>query len=398
MFLFPDPSVAHFACTNYRGVRRRFGIKQPDRRSHLYLIGKTGTGKSTLLETLMRHDLATDNGLALFDPHGDLVERVRRAVPPERQCDLIHFDAADSASGLGFNPLEGVVPAHRGLATSFLLDAFRRIWWESWGPRLEHILRHALLALIDVPWATLADILRLLDDAAFRRSVISRVYNPQVRNFWLREYESYPARFRAEAIAPIQNKVGAFLAHPRLQRILTQPQSSFALRSVMDEGRILLINLAKGRLGQDAAALLGALMLSGLQVAALSRADTPETERRDFFIYVDEFPSFATSSLTSMLAELRKYHVGLVLAHQHLSQLEFGVRDAILGNVGTLVTFRLSLADAEFLEREFRPEFGVEDLIGLPNHHVYLKLLIDGVVSRPFSAEVERPEALASSR
>src|SRR2546427_202711 len=308
-------------------------------------------------------------------------------IPGQRKRDLISFDVPDSAHPLGFNPLESVPPAKRALAASGLLEVFKKIWNDSWGPRLEHILRNSLLALLDQPEATLADVLRLLDDRAFRRTVATRVSNPRVRDFWLREYESYPVRFRAEAIAPIQNKVGAFLSHPVLHGVVAQPKSAFDLRRVMDEGKILLVNLAKGKIGEDAASLLGSLLVSRIGLTALSRADVPETERRDFFLYLDEFHTFTTLSLANMLSELRKYRVNMILAHQYLSQLDLQVRDAILGNVGTMIAFRLGLADAEILEKEFAPELGALDLISLPNYHVYLKLMINGVMSRPFSAQ-----------
>ncbi|HUX22404.1 MAG TPA: TraM recognition domain-containing protein, partial [Spirochaetia bacterium] len=329
-------------------------------------------------------------GVALFDPHGDLVERVVAFAQEKRKDDLIYFNVPDASRPLGFNPLESVPLAKRAVAASGMLEVFKKIWAESWGPRLEHILRNALLALLDQPQATLADILRMMDEPGFRRIAASRVRNAQVRNFWLREYESYPARFRAEAIAPIQNKVGAFLADPVLNAILTQPKSAFDLRRIMDEGRILLVNLAKGKIGEDSAALLGALLVSRIGLTGLSRAEMPERERCDFYLYLDEFQSFTTLSLANMMSELRKYRVNLILAHQYLSQLDIQVRDAILGNAGTIVSFRLGLADAEILSKEFWPEFSAEDLIRLPNYSVYMKLMVGGAVTMPFSAETLR--------
>ena len=318
--------IACFAQTNFRNERKIFGIKRVDRRANMYLIGKTGTGKSTLIETLIRRDIEAGQGLALLDPHGDLVEWVLAVVPEERKDDLIYFNVPESNRPLGFNPLESVPPQKRALAASNLVEVFKKIWNDSWGPRLEYILRNALLALLDQPQSTLADVLRLLSDRAFRKDTVAQVYNPQVRDFWLREYEGYPSYFRAEAIAPIQNKVGAFLADPLLNRILTQPKSAFDLRCVMDEGKILLVNLAKGKIGTDTAALLGALLVSRIGMAALSRSEVPEEDRRDFYLYLDEFPSFTTLSLTAMLSELRKYRVGLILAHQYLMQLDPQVR------------------------------------------------------------------------
>lgn len=383
----PDNPISFFAQTNYRNDRRVFGIRKADRRSHMYVIGKTGTGKTTLLETLIREDLRLGNGFAFIDPHGDLVERLHASIPEDRKGETVYFNVPDTSSPLAFNPLERVAPERRPLAASALLEAFKKIWADSWGPRLEHILRNALLALLDQHEATLQDVLELLSNPSYRQGAALRVANSQVRNFWLREYEGYPARFRAEAIAPLQNKVGAFLANPLLSRILTRPRSDFDLREMMDGGKILLVNLAKGRIGEDAAALLGALLVSAMGWAALSRADEPEEQRKDFYLYLDEFQNYTTLSLANMLSELRKYRLSLVLAHQYLTQLDLPVRDAILGNAGTLIAFRVGAADAEVLEKEFRPPFTARDLVNLPNRHIYLRLMVDGVVSQPFSAE-----------
>ena len=274
----------------------------------MYVIGKTGTGKSTLLETLIRQDIENGEGLALLDPHGDLVEKVLRSVPENRKGDLIYFNVPDRANPLGFNPLERVAPEKRSLAAAGLARRLQenlgRLLGAALGARTSAM---PFLLLLEQPEATLADVLRLLDDQAFRRDVCSRVYNTQVRDFWLREYENYPPRLRAEAIAPIQNKVGAFLTDPLLNRILTQKRSDFDLRRVMDEGKILLVNLAKGKIGADASALLGALLVTKIGLAGLSRADIQEEKRRDFYLYMDEFQNFATLSLANILAELRKY-------------------------------------------------------------------------------------------
>jgi Type IV secretory pathway, VirD4 components len=382
-----DKCITFFARTKFRNQGKVFGIRRADRLAHMYLIGKTGTGKSTLLETLIREDLDGGQGLALLDPHGDLVEKVLARVPKYRKDDVIYFNVPDRARPLGFNPLMRIPALKRPLAASGLLEAFKKIWPEFWGPRTEHILRNALLALLDQPEATLADILRLLEDASFRKNAADRVANAQVRHFWLKEYELYPKSFRAEVIAPLQNKVGAFLADPVLNSILTETRSAFDVRQVMDEGKILLVNLAKGKIGEDTGSLLGALLLTSLSLAALSRAELSERERKDFHIYLDEFQTFTTLSLATMLSELRKYHVGMVLAHQYLSQLEDKVRDAILGNAGTIIAFRLGAEDAQALEQEFSPEFSALDLMSLPNYRIYLKLMIEGTVSRPFSAE-----------
>jgi hypothetical protein len=279
------------------------------------------------------------------------------------------------------------------MAASGMLEAFKKLWPDSWGPRLEHILRNALLALFELPEATLADVLRLLGDDKFREEAGGKLENPQVRDFWLGEFARYSQRFRGEAIAPIQNKVGAFLADPRLNRILTRPKSSFDLRRVMDEGRILLVNLSKGKIGEDGAALLGALLVAQMGVMGLARADMPEEDRRDFYLYLDEFQTFATPSLAMMLAELRKYRVNLILAHQYLGQLEPEVRDAILGNVGTMISFRIGVQDGLKVGQEFAPEFDVLDLTRLPNHQFVIKLMVDGLTSTPFSGETLGPAA-----
>lgn len=383
-----DNRVTYFARTNFRDDRRVFGIRQRDRFAHMYIIGQTGTGKSTLLETMARQDIENGIGFALFDPHGDLVGRVRDHAQKHAPKRLIDFDPAGGALPLSFNPFTGVVPRQRALAASFLLDAFKKLWPDFWGPRLEHILRNTLLALLDYHGATLSDIPRLFDSREFRREVMERVNNPQVRRFWLQEFENYPLRLRAEAIAPIQNKVGAFLAHPILQRVLDQPSGSFSLREVLDRGQILLINLAKGQLGEDGASLLGALLLSGIGLAALSRTNQSESDRRDFIVYLDEFATYATISLANILPELRKYRVGLVLAHQHLAQIELLLREAIFGNVGTTIALRLGSLDAALIEKTLAPDFSAQDLVSLPNHDMYLKLLVNGVTSKSFSAVV----------
>jgi len=375
-----------FARTNFRDKRQTFGIKRPDRRSHVYVIGKTGTGKSTLIETMLSQDIAHNEGIALIDPHGDLAARVMGALPENRRNDLLHFDPT-SPEPMGFNPLEQVPLRRRPLAAAGLLEVFKKIWADSWGPRLEHILRNALLALLDQPAATLGDILRLLADSSFRRHVASGIQNPHVRSFWLEEYESYPARFRAEAIAPIQNKVGAFVSNPIVHRVVGRAQNSFDVRKVMDEGKILIVDLAKGKIGEDAAALLGAMLVSKVSLAALSRADVPEDARRDFYLYLDEFQNFTTLSLAGMLSELRKYRVNLILAHQYLAQLDPAIKSAILGNAGTIISFRVGMEDAEILAKEFYPVFAPVDLISLPNHQIYLRLMVDGRVSQPFSAD-----------
>ena len=360
--------------------------------SHVHLIGKTGAGKTTLLESLIRQDIANGYGVTLIDPHGDFVERVHQTIAQARSSDVVYFDVANSIQPYGYNPLKFVSKERRPLAAAGVLEVLKKTWKDSWGQRLEHILRNAILALLDVPDATLVDILRLLDDEAFRREVISRVSNERVRAYWSDEYEKYSYRLRADAVVPIQNKVGAFLADPILRRVLTNPEQPLAIRKIMDEGKILLVNLAKGRFGEDSASLLGGLLVTTIGLAAFSRADSPQEHRTDHFFYIDEFQNFTTLAIANMVSELRKYRVGLVLANQYLAQLEPDIRHAVLGNAGTFISFRVSAKDASYISAELAPRFRSEDLVHLPNHEIYLKLMIDGAPSKPFSAETILPE------
>ena len=370
---------------------RTFGIKQADRLFHTYAIGKTGTGKTTLLESIAIQDVLRGRGVAVIDPHGDLAERLVAQVPPEREGDLVYFNAPDLSQSYGYNPLRRVQTDRIPLAASGLMEAFEKLWGEAWGVRMEHVLRNTLYALIEFGEAQLPDILRMLTEKSFQREVLGRVKNDQVRAFWAHEFPNYNPRYRQESIAPIQNKVGAFLADPRLYRMFTSPPVDLHFRQIMDEGKILIVNLAKGRLGEDSANLLGALLVTTLGLAALSRADVEESKRPDYHVLIDEFQSFTTLSVANMVSELRKFHVGLVLAHQHLYQLEPEVRHAVLGNVGTLISFRLGPEDAQMIAREFEPVFAPLDLVNLSNHAIYLKLMIDGTPSRPFSATTLRP-------
>jgi len=377
--------ISYFAETDYRGVRRRFGIRRRDRRYHIYCLGKTGMGKSSLMETLAASDLEAGAGLALLDPHGDLAERVLKRIPKRRRKDLIYFDPSSDRHALAFNVLNDPT-RHPYLIASGILGAFKKVWGDSWGPRMEHIFRYTLLGLLAVPDTTLLDVPRMLVDKGFRERVLWYVKDEPVQAFFKGEFDGYTARFRGEAIAPILNKVGHYLANPRLRAVLGQKDNQLAMRSIMDEGKVLLVNLSKGRLGEDGSAVLGALLLSQIEVAALSRADVPEDRRPPFYLYVDELGHFATESFAGMLSESRKYGLRLTLANQLLAQLDEKLRSAIFGNVGTLIVFQVGAEDAEYLEKEFAPTFSREDLVGLPRHHIYLKLMVEGVTSRPFSA------------
>lgn len=378
--------VTHFARVDFRNDNRLFGINDEDRFSHIYIIGKTGTGKSTLMETMALQDLERGNGFALIDPHGDLVERIAARVPQARKADVIYLDAADPSQPFGYNPLRQIREDRIALAASGMMEVFKKLWPEAWGVRMEHILRNILMALLERSDATLHDILRMISDQKFRKNVAHSVRNKVVRTFLEKEYERFSFGYRADGTAPIQNKVGAFLADPLLNRILTAPEHDLHIRKIMDEGQVLLVNLAKGRLGEDSSSLLGGLLVTTIGLAAFSRADMSAEKRRDFFVYVDEFQTFTTLAVANMFSELRKYRVGFTVAHQYLHQLEPDVRHAVLGNAGTTISFRVGAEDAPFLVREFVERFEQIDLIQLPNYRIYLKLMIDGMPSKPFSA------------
>lgn len=379
-------SVSHFGETTYHRRHVRFGIKQPDRLSHAVVLGKTGTGKSSLLELLARTDIEAGRGFALIDPHGDLALRVAAAVPPELRAQLVYLDGPDASQPHGYNALRRVRDDLIPLAASGLLESFQKLWPAAWGVRMEHVLRSSIYALLEQDQATLPDILRLFADKAFRLQVTGRLRNPVVRTFWKDEFPSYQPRYQAEMVAPIRNKLGALLSDPTLYRILVCPKEEVRFRRLMDEGGILVVNLAKGRLGEDSASTLGTLLVSTLGLAALTRADTGPERRVPFHVFADEFQTFTTLAFASQMAELRKHGVSLTLATQHLAQIDPSVRHAIFGNVGTLLAFRLGAEDAHTVAREVHPVFGEEDLLNLPNRHFYLRLMIDGSPSRPFSA------------
>jgi len=379
-------SVLQIGQVNFRNDNRTFGIKREDRFSHIYIIGKTGTGKSTLLETMALQDAAQGNGFVLVDPHGDLVERVAARIPSSRQRDTIYFDAAAPDQPWGYNPLRRVGPQYLALAASGLMEAFKKMWPEAWGVRMEHILRNVLMALLEQPAATMHDILRVFSDSKFRKDIARSLQNEPVRRFLEHEFERFSFGYRADGVAPIQNKVGAFLADPRLNRILSAPQKELHLRRIMDEGKVLLINLAKGRIGEDSASLLGGLLVTTIGLAAYTRAKMLTAQRRDFFVYIDEFQSFTTLALANMLSELRKYRVGFTIAHQYLHQLTPDIRHAVLGNAATIISFRLGAEDAPYLSREFQGRFTDGDLVQLENYHICITLMIDGLPSKPFSA------------
>ena len=383
--------ITPFAVTDYRDIRKLFGIKQKNRRSHIYIIGKTGTGKSSLIENMAISDIKNGYGLALIDPHGDITEDILDFVPKRRIKDVIYFNPGDLDYPIAFNPLEKVPKDFHHLVASGIISTFKKIWSEFWGPRLEHILRHALLSLLEYPNSTLLDLPKLLTDKDFRKNVINYITHPQVREFWLSEFDKYSVWLRSEAISPILNKIGQFLISIPLRNIVGQRENTFNLRQAMDEGKILIVNLAKGKIGEDNCSLLGALIATKIQLSALSRTDLPEDKRKPFYLYVDEIHSFITLSFADILSEARKYGLNLILAHQYIEQLDERIRAAIFGNVGTIISFRIGAEDAKYLAQEFSPVFDETDLINLPNFHIYLKLMIDGVTSQPFSASTLPP-------
>ncbi len=381
--------------SNFRNQRTKFGIKTDDRRRHIYMIGKTGSGKSTLLENMAIADIQAGKGVGIVDPHGEFAEKMLDFVPEERLDEVIYFNPSDLEHPIAFNPIEQVTAEFRHLVASGVMGVFKKIWPDVWSARMEYILNNTLLALLEYPNSTLLGIMRMLSQPDYRKKIVENLQDPVIKAFWLNEFARYTQRLETEAVAAIQNKVGQFVSNPLIRNILGQSHSSLNMRKIIDEGKILIVNLSKGKIGEDNSALLGAMIITRLQLAAMSRVDIPESERRDFFLYVDEFQNFATESFANILSEARKYHLTLTLAHQYIGQLvtdqNTKVRDSVFGNVGTLISFRIGAADAEFLEKEFMPEFTMNDLVNLSKYNVYIKLMIDGVASHPFSAETLPP-------
>jgi CxxC-x17-CxxC domain-containing protein len=387
-----EQEVTMFAETNFRNQNRRFGIKTDDRRRHFYVLGKTGMGKTTLLENMVISDILAGHGVGIIDPHGDFAEKILNFIPSERVNDVVYFNPADFDYPIGFNILESVDEQHKHLVAAGLMGVFKKIWPDVWSARMEHILNNCILSLLDFPGSTLLGVNRILTDKEYRKRVVSKIKDPVVKSFWTEEYARWEDRFRNEAIAPIQNKVGQFLSASVIRNIVAQVKSTIHVRQIMDEGKIFIMNLAKGRIGEDSSRILGGMLITKLQLAAMERVDVLEADRRDFYLYVDEFQNFATQSFANILSEARKYHLNLIIAHQYIEQLdEEYVRPAVFGNVGTIVTFRVGGKDAEFLEQEFTPQFVIEDMVSLGKYDVYLKLMINGVASAPFSARTLPP-------
>jgi len=389
-----DSNINYFALTNYRNQFRKFGIKLDDRRRHVYIVGKTGMGKTTLLENMMLNDIYAGHGIGIVDPHGDSAEKIINYIPSNRINDVVYFNPADIDYPIGFNILETINPEHKHLVASGLMGVFKKIWPDVWSSRMEYILNNTILALLDFPGTTLLGINRLLADEEYRKRVVRNLKDPVVKAFWQNEFDSYNDRYKQEAVAPIQNKIGQFLSASVIRNIVAQVKSRIDIREIMDNKKIFIMNLSKGRIGEDNSRLLGGMLITKIQLSAMERVDTPENDRRDFFLYVDEFQNFATESFANILSEARKYRLDLTMAHQYMEQLDEKVLAAVIGNVGTIISYRVGSTDAEVVAKEFTPTFIEEDLVNLPKYHVYLKLMIDGVASHPFSAITMPPLAM----
>ena len=383
--------ITYIGKTNWRGEGKLFGIKDKDRLRHIYCIGQTGVGKSTLLENMAISDIEHGNGLCVIDPHGDIAEDILKYIPESRKKDLIYFNPSDLEHPIAFNPLSNINEKYHHLVASGLISTFKKIWADSWGPRMEYILRFSLLTLLCFPDATLLDIQPLLTDKDFRKHILGYTDNQTIHAFWKNEFDAYSPRLRSEAISPILNKTGLFLTCTPLKNIVGQKESSFKMAQVMDTGKILICNLSKGTIGEDASSILGSMLVTSIQLAALHRAKQPEDSRKPFYLYVDEMHSFVSLSFADILAEARKYKLGLFMAHQYIDQLNEKIGAAIFGNVGTVIAFRVGAVDAEYLAKEFYPVFNEQDLINLPKYSMYLKLMIDGATSVSFSATTLPP-------
>ena len=368
-----------------------FGISTADQRQHIYVIGKTGSGKSTLLRNLILQHIALGHGVGVIDPHGDLAEELLQHIPPKRADHLCYFNPGDLEYPIGLNLLTNVEPDQRHLVASGIISAFKGIWRDSWGPRLEYILHNAVSALLDCRNATLLGVNRMLTDDRYRERVVRQIKDPFIRSFWAEEYAGYDDRFRREAIAPIQNKLGQFLLNPVIRNILGQVKMKVSIPFVMNEERLFIANLAKGRIGHDKANLLGSLLTTQFQLAAMARTTETEEKRRDFFLFIDEFQNFTTDAFASVLSEARKYRLDLTLSHQYIEQLPLPIRQAVFGNVGTLIAFRIGYADAEVMEKEFGKAVTATVLADLDRYEAVVKLLENGANREPFRATMFPP-------
>lgn len=387
--------INFFAKTNFRNQERIFGIKEDDRRRHMYVIGKTGMGKTNLLENMAIQDIQNGKGVCVVDPHGEFADKMLKAVPAQRINDVVYFNPADVEYPIAFNILEAVEEDKKNLVASGMMGVFKKIWPDVWSARMEYILNNTILALLDYPGSTMLGVSRMMSDSDFRKRVYPAIKDPVVKGFWINEFDKWDDKFRKEAVAAIQNKVGQFLSSSVIRHVVGQPKSSIDLRDIMDNQKILIVNLSKGRIGEDSMRLLGGMLITKMQLAVMGRVDIPEEDRKDFYLYVDEFQNFANDSFAGILSEARKYRLSLILTHQYINQMIFdgntSMRDAIFGNVGTIVSFRVGAEDAEFLEKEFDPVFLLNDIVNLSKYQVYLKLMIDGIAGDAFSATTLPP-------
>lgn len=386
-----ENEITLFGETNFRNQRTRFGIKTDDRRRHVYVIGKTGMGKTTMLENMLASDLKNGHGCCLIDPHGDSAEKILDFIPANRVNDVVYFNPADMDYPIGFNILEITDPRQKHLVAAGLMGVFKKLWPDVWSARMEYILLNSILVLLDYPGSTLLGINRLFVDKAYRKRVVAKCEDPLVKKFWTEEFESWQEKFRTEAVSAIQNKVGQFLSASIMRNIVSQVRSTVDFRDVMNNRKIFIANLSKGRIGEDNMRLLGGMIITKFQLVAMERVNIPEEERQDFYMFVDEFQNFQSDSFAAIFSEARKYRLSLYVAHQYIEQLDETVRAAVFGNVGTIICFRIGGADSEFVESEFTPTFEAADFVNLTKYEIYLKLMIDGVASSPFSAKTLPP-------
>ncbi len=377
--------ISMFGITNYHNTFQPFGIKREDRRRHLYVVGKSGVGKSKMLELLISSDIKSGKGLCVLDPHGDLVDNVLRMVPPERLNDIVYFDPADTEFPIAFNPLEKVDEKYKMQITIGFIDIFKKLFGNNWSDRLEHVLRYTTLALLDSPNTSVLSILKMLSDKNYRQSIVARIQDSVVKNFWVNEFAGWSEKFDSEAITPLLNKVGQLVSTNMVRNIIGQPKNTFNLREIMDNQKILLMKVSKGLLGEENAGLIGSMIITKIYQAAMSRADMREEDRKDFYFYVDEFQNFATDTFAEILSEARKYRLCMTIAHQYVGQLNDKIRKTVFGNVGSMVSFRVGAEDGAILAEEYTPVFGVRDIINLGVREFYLKMSIDGELTEPFS-------------
>ncbi len=381
-----DQQFTPIGVTNYRNTNQKFGIKDADRLRHIYCIGKTGVGKSTLLKGMAFSDITRGHGCCIIDPHGDIAEEITSKIPENRRKDIIYLNPSEPENAIHFNPLHAVHPSHHHLVASGIVSTFHKVWNDSWGPRLEYILRNAILTLLWYPQATLLSIQPLLTDIRFRNDILNYVKDDHLLAFWHNEFEKYSPSFRNEVIASILNKSGIFISSIPLRRVVGEQTTSFRMQKILNEGKILIVNLSKGKIGEEACTILGSMIISAIHLAAMYRATQAEHTRRPFYLYIDEMHSFITLSFADILSEARKYGLGIFLTHQYISQLDERIQKAIFGNVGTMISFRIGAEDANVIAKEFFPTFDEQDLVNLPVYTMYLKLMIDGTASQPFSA------------